>query len=278
MEKTKKRPSLTDEKKRTGMAPASKHMQMAAAEEALFGATEAAKEEKPEEEAWQKLRAAAEAVLEAEKVDGEEEKQVFRKAAEAVLTALGASDKKAEADAEKEALNRVIRRLMDDMGAENLAALSEMIDRAEMQKLVRVHRLDEGAAKLFLAQQEKVRALREAEGRAAREAMYAEMRTDPLYTDVETRKNALEAFFLRTGVSPKEAYNALFGEERLRCMQREMEEKSAAAEKKAKHIPALAGGDAPDTKGHIRLSEAESWAAARAGMTPAEYARYKYAY
>lgn len=241
MAKTKKRPAPRDAKKTAGVTPASKLAHMAAVEEVLL------EEETKEEES-----------------NAEE------------VTA--AKEEKPEEDAEKAEMYALLRRLMDDMGAQSLSALSEMIDRAEMQKLISGYGLDEEAAKLFLSQQEKVRALREAKAAAAREAMYAEMRSNPLYADVDTRRNALEAFIFRTGVSPKEAYNALFGEERLQKMRQEMEEKKSAAEKNAKRIPALSGGDAPDTKGHIKLSEAEKWAAASAGMTPEEYARYKYAY
>ncbi len=183
-----------------------------------------------------------------------------------------------EKDMEKEAMYALLRRLMDDMGASSLSALADMIDRAEMQKLVRTYGFDDNSAKMFLAQQEKVRALREAEAKAAREAVYAEMKGDPLYDDVDTRKTALEAFIFRTGVSPKEAYNALFGEARLRRLQQEIEAEKSEAERQAKYIPALKGGDAPDRGGHAKLSDAEKWAAERAGMTPAEYAKYKFAY
>jgi len=167
---------------------------------------------------------------------------------------------------------------MYDMGATSLSALSRMIDEAEMQKLVRSYGFDEQSAKMFLAQQEKVRALREAEAKAAREAIYAEMKGDPLYDDVDGHKTAMEAFIFRTGVSPREAYNALFGEARFHRLRKDMEAEKTAAEKKAKSIPALSGGDAPDKQGQIKLSEAERWAAKRAGITPEEYIKYKYAY
>ena len=49
-------------------------------------------------------------------------------------------------------------------------------------------------------------------------------------------------------------------------------------DRKSKRIPALSGGAAPDKKGDTRLSEAEAWAAARAGLSREEYAKYKYAY
>ncbi len=185
---------------------------------------------------------------------------------------------KPEKDEEKERLLSLVKRLMDDMGAESLFALSAMIDKAEERKLIHAHGLSEEAAKLFLSQQEKVRALRQAEAAAAREAVYASMRTEPLFDDVDARKDMIEALILRTGLSPKEAYLALFAEERLRKLQKEMEERDATAEKKAKKIPALSGGDAPDSQRSIQLSEAENRMAKKAGMTPEEYAKYKYAY
>lgn len=181
-------------------------------------------------------------------------------------------------DAEKEEMLIILRRLMDDMGADSLFALSEMIDRAEIRKLVEGHGLDENAARLFLSQQEKVRALREAEALARREAIYAVMRKEPLYEDVDLHRDAIEALILRTGLSPKEAYNALFAEARLSMLLEEAEKKELREEKKARRIPALSGGNAPDTKVGAGLSALESWAADKAGMTKEEYAKYKYNY
>lgn len=242
MAKAKKRPMPTDEKKTAGMTPASKRAQLDALEAMLPAMEETEPAEKEETGAEQK------------EADAAEEKK------------------------EKAVMYALLRRLMDDMGAGSLAALADMIDRAEMQKLVRTYGFDENSAKMFLAQQEKVRALREAEAKAAREAVYAEMKGDPLYDDVDIRKTALEAFIFRTGVSPKEAYNALFGEARLRRLQQEIEAAKSETERQAKRIPALRGGDAPDKGNYAKLSEAEKWAAERAGMTPAEYAKYKFAY
>ncbi len=240
MAKTKKKP-VEKTKKTMGISPAAQLARNAAAEEELLLMEEAEAAEMPEEE-------------------------------------VKAEEKAPVPDAEKEEMRRLLSRLMDDMGAESLSALSEMIDRAEAEKLVRVHGLSEEAAGIFLRQQEKVRALRAAERAAAREAAYAEMRRDPLYDDVDTYREAIEALCFRTGLSAKEAYNALFAEARHRRMKEKMAEEALAENKKAKRIPALSGGDAADAGGSMRLSEAEKWAAAHAGLTPTEYARYKYAH
>ena len=181
-------------------------------------------------------------------------------------------------DEEKETLLKIVKRLMDDMGAGSLAELSDMIDRAEERKLVSVYGLSEEGAKLFLSQQEKVRALRAAEAAAAREAVYADMRHDPLYDDVDEKKEMVERLILKTGISPKEAYFALFAEDRLRRLLKAVEGKEAEAEKKAKHIPALSGGNAPSEARSEKLSETEKRFAEKAGITPEEYAKYKFAY
>ena len=238
MAKTKKKPAGKTEN-RKGLSPAAQRTQNAAAEEMLLLIEE------------EETVPAAEPEKEAEKAPAP--------------------------DTEKEEMRRLLSRLMDDMGAGSLAALSEMIDRAEEEKLIAAHGLSEEAATLFLAQQEKVRALRAAEKAAAREAAYAEMRRDPLYEDVDACREAIEALMLRTGLSAKEAYNALFAEARYRRLSEKMAEEALAETKKAKRIPALSGGDAAAEEGTMRLSEAEKWAAARAGLTPTEYARFKYA-
>lgn len=248
MAKTKKRPVPGDMRKKAGITPASQIARMDKVEEMMLE-EEIKKEEK--EQAEDLAEETAEDTVKKTEPSKEEE------------TAL---------------MCTLLKRLMDDMGAESLSALSRMIDAAERQKLVRTYGFDEQSAEMFLVQQEKVRALREAEAKAAREAIYAEMKNSPMYDDVDGHKEAIEAFIFRTGVTPKEAYNALFGEARFGRLQKDMESEKAAAEKKARHIPALAGGDAQDKQGHIKLSEAERWAAKRAGMTPEEYVKYKYAY
>lgn len=239
MAKSKKRSSQKNAKRETGLSTSSAHALMAAAEEVEV--TPDVEEESPK---------------------AEDKKPEVHK----------------EKDAEKEMLLSIVTRLMDDMGAESLQELSEMIDKAEERKLISVHGLSEDAAKLFLSQQEKVRALRRAEKSAEREAVYAKMRQDPLYDDVDERRPSLEALILKTGISPKEAYLALFAEERLRSLLSDMESKETESKKKAKNIPALSGGEAPDAPRHAKLTEMESRLAKKAGMTPEEYAKYKYAY
>ncbi len=254
MAKAKKRSMPQNGKNAASVTPASRIAQAKAAEALLLEALSA--EEEKEAKTEEKTKAEEET---AEETKEEGKKEV-------------------PFDAEKAEMMAILRRLMEDMGAGGLSALSEMIDKAEMKKLMGTYGLDENAAKLFLAQQEKMRALKEAEAASKREAMYAAMRQDPLYMDVDDRKAAMEAFMFRTGTTPKEAYNALFGEERFLALRREMEEEKVAKDKKAKAIPALSGGDAPMGEGYQKLTEAERWAAKSAGMTPEEYARFKYAY
>ena len=173
-------------------------------------------------------------------------------------------------------LKNIIKRLMDDLGISDIRALSEQIDKAEMQKLVAGHNLDEAGARLFLLQQEKLREVRREKEKEARRAEMESLKKEPLYKDILEKADAIEAYSFRTGASVKEAYNALFAEEKLRALLAGMDKSAAEKEKNAKKIPALSGGGAQDTGAHIKLSEAEVWAAANAGMTPAEYAKYKF--
>ncbi len=246
MAKSKKRSPMKDAKKGMGLSASSAHALLDAAEGLeVLPDLEVEEDEKAEEKAGEKEQKAPE---------------------------------KVEKDEEKELLLAIVTRLMDDVGAKSLRELSDEISKAEERKLISAHGLSEEAAKLFLTQQEKVRALRKSEEAAAREAVYQKMRLDPLYKDVDERRDMVEALILKTGISPKEAYLALFAEERLRGLLSELEEKGLEAEKKAKHIPALSGGEAPDAERHIKLSALESHLAKKAGMTPEEYAKYKFAY
>ena len=76
-------------------------------------------------------------------------------------------------------------------------------------------------------------------------------------------------FSNKHGVSPKEAYCALFGEKRAR----EAAEKS---ERKNSKIHALSqGGNAADDFADIPLNSDELWAAKKAGISPADYLKFK---
>lgn len=174
-------------------------------------------------------------------------------------------------------LKEILSRLMDDLGVYDLAALREAIDRAEIQKLMAGHNLSEDAARLFLAQQEKLRTARLSRRASERRAEMEALRKDPFYADIDDHMDALEAFCFRTGLGAREGYNALFAEKKLRSLLKDNQEQATEKEKKAKNIPALSGGGAPEKSAHVKLTEAEMWAAERAGMTPAEYAKYKYA-
>ena len=99
----------------------------------------------------------------------------------------------------------------------------------------------------------------------------AALKSEPFYdglNDEETLKAVIE-FSNKHGVSPKEAYCALFGEKRAR----EAAEKS---ERKNSKIHALSqGGNAADDFVDIPLNSDELWAAKKAGISPADYLKFK---
>ncbi len=220
----------------------------------------------PDTGALRTKQAVAEAALEELLPKEEEEKKETVRESDVVLALRE----------ELDILKNIVRRLMDDLGISDVRELGAQIDKAEMQKLMTGHGLSEEGARLFLMQQEKLRQMRAAREASERRAEIERLKKEPLYADIEEKADALEAYSFRTGLGAKEAYNALFAEEKLRALLADMDKSAADAEKKSKKISALSGGGAQDTGAHIKLSDAEVWAAAGAGMTPAEYAKYKF--
>lgn len=92
---------------------------------------------------------------------------------------------------------------------------------------------------------------------------------NPFYEGMEKVADEVSAFAKEHSLTQKQAFAALYGEERFKEME------SRIKMQKAK-IPALSqSGNAGEEKEEGVLSSGEAWAAKKAGMSLADYLKYK---
>ena len=146
-----------------------------------------------------------------------------------------------------------------------------MKDRAEMQiaedggnekviELIKRYRAEIDSLKERLGQYEKQDAERD-------EAL--SLRDDPYYDDIESKLSEVLDYARRHGVTVKEAYRALFAEEKAKSLM------SKEQKNKAKISALSQGGNSTDAEDGGVLSPDEIWAAKKAGMSIADYLKYK---
>lgn len=92
---------------------------------------------------------------------------------------------------------------------------------------------------------------------------------NPFYEGMEKAKDEITTFAKEHGLSDKQAFAALYGEEKfLSLLEKEKMQKAK--------IPALSqSGNAGEGEGDGVLTKGEAWAAKKAGMTLADYLKYK---
>ena len=95
------------------------------------------------------------------------------------------------------------------------------------------------------------------------------LRDDPYYGDIEEKLSEVLDYARRHGVSAKEAYRALFAEEKAKELM------SKEQKNKAKISALSQGGNSTEAEDGGVLSPAEIWAAKKAGMSIADYLKYK---
>lgn len=93
--------------------------------------------------------------------------------------------------------------------------------------------------------------------------------TNPFYEGMDKEIEKVHSFAKEHNLTDEEAFGALYGEEKFMAL---LEKEKM---QKAK-IPALSqNGNASDEREEGVLSRSEAWAAKKAGMTPADYLKYK---
>lgn len=175
-------------------------------------------------------------------------------------------------------LKSVVDRLVENTGVRDTRELEERMDNITLQEYIENQGMDERTARVFLMQQKKIAELEKAQGVKTHEAEIQKLKESPFYADIDEVADDVVDYANKKGVTAKEAYNALFAEQRAITLQKEAEQRALkkAAEKQGKKIPALSSsGNAVAPKSKVRLTRAELEFAKAAGLTPSEYAEYK---
>lgn len=175
-------------------------------------------------------------------------------------------------------LKKVTDRLFKNTGVRDVRELEDRMDNITLQEFIQNKGMDEGTAKTFLMQQKRIAELEKAQGAKDYEAEIKTLRATPYYSDIDDVSDEVIEYADKRGITAKEAYNVLYGEQRANTLQKEAEQKALkqAAVKQSKKIPALSStGNVANTKGTIKLTSAEAEVAKAAGMTYAEYAKYR---
>ena len=111
--------------------------------------------------------------------------------------------------------------------------------------------------------------LSENEGKYSRREEAISLKGEPYYSDIESVIDEVCEFADKYGISVKQAYGALYGEEKARKQEN-------AKQKNSSGISALSqGGNRVQEAEDGILSPDEVWAAKKAGMSLADYLKFK---
>ena len=174
-------------------------------------------------------------------------------------------------------LRTICDSLMAATGVKNLQQLSQLVENADIVRNVRKRGLTGNVAKEWAEMERENRNFKRGEVEKGLEREVSALSENPFYGDIDDVRDEVLSFAKEKGISVKEAYLALFGEKRSRFLQDRARE-DAVAEKEArdkKKIHALASGGAASSGGSLNLSGKELEIAKAAGISPAEYAKFK---
>lgn len=234
-------------------------------------APEEATEEIPEEAAEEAAEEVAEEAPD-EMTEGKDERTV-------PLAAL--QQERAERKRLRDELSKaraITDRLLEATGVSSLDELTNRMDETEKLRYMRDKGLDEDTAQMFLNMNRENSALRKLNDARRYDDEVATLAGNPFYNDINDVRDEVEEYARAKGITAKEAYNALYAEERAKRLQEEARSK-AIQEREAKNSRKIKGlssaGNSPAAEGSLGLSAAELAAAKMAGISPADYKKYK---
>ncbi len=176
-------------------------------------------------------------------------------------------------------MESVISRLYQSTGAGSPEELLGRMDNIELAQYMNAHGVDEGTAKLIMDTMRENRDLKRQSDRRNFDTEISELSGNPMYDDILDVRDEVEEYALQKGLTPREAYNALYGEARAAKMS-EAAKKAAIEQQKIKDSKKIRGlsqrGNGTSVDGNTYNLSASELAVCRAtGMTPKEYAAYK---
>lgn len=231
-------------------------------------------EEQPEEAEEVSEEVSEEA---SEEVDDIEEKTIEPEEKTVPLTALQKErEKLRNLKKENADLKRVVDRVMDGAGTRDPRELENKMDDLTLQQYIEQQGMDENTARVFLMQQKKLAELERSKKDVEYKDEISKLKDNPFYADIDEVSEDVIEYAKAKGLTVREAYNALFADQRAQEMARQKENEIMQMKKQDKKISALSSaGNAPAQKNTVKLSAQEAEYAKAAGMTPADYARFK---
>jgi hypothetical protein len=173
-------------------------------------------------------------------------------------------------------LKRVVDRIMEGAGTRDPRELETKMDDLTLQQYIEQQGMDENTARVFLMQQKKLAELERSKKDVEYKDEISKLKDNPFYADIDEVSEDVIEYAKAKGLTVREAYNALFADQRAQEMARQKENEIMQTKKQNKKISALSSaGNAPAQKNTVKLSAQEAEYAKAAGMTPAEYAKYK---
>lgn len=171
---------------------------------------------------------------------------------------------------------KIISRVMEGSGARDPRELETRMDDITLQNYIEQQGMDENTARVFLMQQKKLAELERSKKDVEIKDEISKLKDNPFYADIDEVSDEVMEYAKDRNVSAKEAYNVLFAEQRYEQLARQNENRRMQEKKQEKKISALSSaGNAPAQKNTVKLTADEmAWAKA-AGMTAAEYAKFK---
>lgn len=171
---------------------------------------------------------------------------------------------------------KVIDRVMQGAGARDPRELETRMDDITLQNYIEQQGMDENTARVFLMQQKKLSELERSKKDVEIKEELSKLKDNPFYADIDEVSDEVMEYSKERGVSAKEAYNVLFAEQRYEELAREKANQAMQEKKQDKKISALSSaGNAPAQKNTVKLTADEAAWAKAAGMTAAEYAKFK---
>jgi hypothetical protein len=208
--------------------------------------------------------------------EGEAEPEVVEEEQVKTVPLAALQQERAEKKAYKEKLRQyegVFERLYNSTGATNPEELAGRMDNIELAQMMQREGVREDMARRMLNMQRENSELKKQGDRRRFDDEITELSGNPMYDDILDVRDEVEEYAQKKGLTPKEAYNALYGEARAEKM------KNASAKQKIKENKKIHGlsqrGNAAEASGTYGLTPNELAAAKMGGMTPKEYAAYK---
>lgn len=173
----------------------------------------------------------------------------------------------------------IIDRIMAATGARTPEEIISKMDAIDLSRRMKERGVDEETAREMLRMEEENRGHRAREAAMNFDRDINELSANPMYADIADVRDDVEEFARDRGMSIKEAYNALFAEDRARKLIEQAKADAVASKelRDSKKIAGLSqsGNSSASGGGAVKLSPAELSIAKAAGMTPQEYFDYK---